>query len=62
MQDRFNWNNIPSPKKTGVKKKLGQKSTDEDNSQISQIPSAKYNYVVDTTEKPQDPGTVNKLC
>ena len=64
MTERFNWDNIPSPGKKSLKKKLGEKNTsDGDNSNISQIQSnkGKYNYTVDMTEKPQDPGTVNEL-
>ncbi len=55
MTERFNWDNIPSPGKKSLKKKLGEKNTsDGDNSNISQIQSnkGKYIYTVDMTEKP----------
>ena len=60
LQDRFNWDNIPSPKKTNLKDKiLKQRISDEAKSNASSQQALKYQYVVNMTEKPQDPGTVN---
>ena len=53
LQDRFNWDNVPSPKKAGLKDKIQkQKNTDEVRSNASSQKVLKYQYVVDMSEKP----------
>ena len=53
MQERFNWNNFSPKKPTELKKSFDIKP-------VIEIKKDKgYGYVVDMTEKPQDPGSVN---
>jgi hypothetical protein len=53
LQERFNWLNYgkPAPKK--------KEPTPP--ARVEKKPE-RFNYMVDMTEKPQDPGTVNELC
>lgn len=54
LQYRFNWLNYEkSPPK--------KKSELEPSARVDKKPD-RFNYMVDMTEKPQDPGTVNELC
>lgn len=50
LQGRFNWLNLPRDTTVSPKMQLRSKSM----AQTKHRPN--YNYVVDLTEKPQDPG------
>lgn len=55
---RFNWQNLPREKKE-MSPIAGKRSRSL--SKAMRKVSPKYNYVVDMTERPQDPGAVNEI-